>query len=167
MAKDNRGGKQNRGFCYVDFETAEGVEAAKKLNGEEFLGRNIKIDDATSAKPRQKDEKYSAKSKTVFVANLSHDLNEEGIREAFESFGTIHEVRMPWNKEANRPKGIAYIEFDSIDEAEKAVLEMNGVRVNNRPVRTDFAGSKPDNNNRPNFRGGRGGGFRGGRGGRR
>lgn len=174
LAKDRNSPSRNRGFCYVDFETKEGVEAAKKLNGEEFLGRALRIDDATAAKPRQKDERYSPKSETCFVANLQLDLDEDALREAFQSFGTIVDVRLPINRDTNKIKGIGYIQFENADQAEKAVNEMNGVRINGRPVRTDFGTSgKREGGNAGGFRGGRGGrggrdfgGPRGGRGGR-
>ncbi|CAO3652839.1 unnamed protein product [Cunninghamella echinulata] len=167
LAKDRNSPSRNRGFCYVDFETKEGIEAAKKLNGEEFLGRALRIDDATAAKPRQKDERYSPKSETCFVANLQLDLDEDALREAFESYGTIVDVRLPINRDTNKIKGIGYIQFESVEQAEKAVNEMNGVRINGRPVRTDFGTSgKREGGSGGGFRGGNGGGFRGGRGGR-
>ncbi|KAI8335408.1 hypothetical protein BC941DRAFT_461962 [Chlamydoabsidia padenii] len=162
------GVKRNRGFGYVDFATAEDLASARELNGTEFQGRNIRIDDATPAPRRQKDENYSTRTSTVFVANIARSLDEAGLREAFESFGTITDVRLPVDRETEQIRGFGYIQFETEDQAEKAVKEMNGVSVNGRPLRTDFSGGPNSDRNQNNGggRGGRGGGFRGGRGGR-
>ncbi|KAF7731570.1 hypothetical protein EC973_009334 [Apophysomyces ossiformis] len=152
-----------RGFAYVEFATAEGKAAGLEKNGEEFMGRNIRIDEATPAKPKPLDENYSSKSETVFIANLSHDLNEEQVREAFESFGTIvGEVRLPFNRDTGKIRGIGYIQFSTADEAEAAVKGMNGQVLAGRPIRTDF-----NNDNEPKRSSGGRGGARGGRGGSR
>ncbi|KAG0171320.1 hypothetical protein DFQ28_003854 [Apophysomyces sp. BC1034] len=159
VSTDRQTGR-SRGFAYVEFATAEGKAAAFEKNGEEHMGRTIKVDEATPSKPRAIDENYSTKSDTVFVANLSHDLTEELVREAFEKFGTIvGEVRLPYNRETEKIRGIGYIQFSSEDEAEAAVKGMNGQSLAGRTVRTDF---NSDSDRRPS--GGRGG-ARGGRGG--
>ncbi|ORZ06084.1 hypothetical protein BCR42DRAFT_176185 [Absidia repens] len=164
------GVRRNRGFGYVDFANSEDLESARELNGVEFQGRNIRLDTATPAVRRQKDENYSPRTNTVFVANICRSLDEAGLREAFEPFGSIVEVRLPISRETEQIRGFGYIQFSSEEEAEKAVKEMNGVSVNGRPLRTDFSGQRDDDRSRFNGEGGRGGGrggFRGGRGGQR
>ncbi|KAI9027433.1 hypothetical protein CLU79DRAFT_697710 [Phycomyces nitens] len=154
---------KSRGFCYVDFVSKKSKAAALKMDGSEFMGRNIRVDEATTATPRKNDENYGPKTDTVFIANLSHDLDEESVAMAFSKFGTIvGDVRLPTNRETGKIKGIGYVQFSTADEAEAAVKGMNGMSINGRPVRTDFSGG--DDSARVNSRGDRGG--RGGRGGR-
>ncbi|ORX63175.1 hypothetical protein DM01DRAFT_1403542 [Hesseltinella vesiculosa] len=170
----------NRGFAHVDVADEESKEKAMALNGEDFMDRKLRVDDGSAASQRKKDENYSNKSKTVFVANISRDIDENGLRDAFDTYGAIASVRLPTDRETGTIKGFGYIEFENEDDAEKAVKDMNGVRLNGRPIRTDFGGSidgdrekfrkKTFDGGRGGFRGGRGGGrgdFRGrGRGGR-
>ncbi|KAI8981066.1 hypothetical protein BDB01DRAFT_795195 [Pilobolus umbonatus] len=168
--------RKSRGFAHVDFSTAEEMNAALELDGSEFMGRTLKIDKAKVSAPRAKDENYGPKSDTVFMANLDHGITEDEIREAFSKFGTIvGDVRLPTNRETGKIRGIAYVQFESADEAEEAVHKMNNVSLNGRPIRTDF--SNPDDSSRVrgrptrgrgggggfrgNSRGGGGGGFRG------
>ncbi|KAI8343775.1 hypothetical protein EDC96DRAFT_424008, partial [Choanephora cucurbitarum] len=161
---------RSRGFAHIDFAEPSGKEAAMQLDGTEFMGRTIKVDNANAATPRGKDTNFGPKTKTVFVANLAHSLDEEGVRQAFEKFGTIvGDVRLPYNRETGKIRGIGYIEFESEDQAEAAVKGMNGVSIEGRPVRTDFSGDNDSErvSNRP-ARGGFGGSRgRGGRGGNR
>ncbi|GAN07362.1 conserved hypothetical protein [Mucor ambiguus] len=156
---------RSRGFAHIDFTEEAGKTAAMELDGTEFMGRTIKVDNATPATPRVKDTNFGPKSNTVFMANLSHSLNEDDIRAAFEKFGTIiGDIRLPFNRETGKIRGIAYVEFETDGQAEAAVKGMNGVSIEGRPIRTDFSGG--DDSDRVRSRPPRGG-FNGGRGGAR
>lgn len=156
---------RSRGFAHIDFTEEAGKAAAMELDGTEFMGRTIKVDNATPATPRVKDNNFGPKTNTVFMANLAHSLTEDSIREAFEKFGTIvGEVRLPFNRETGKIRGIGYVEFETDGQAEAAVKGMNGVSIEGRPIRTDFSGG--DDSSRVRSRPPRGG-FNGGRGGGR
>ncbi|KAI8391599.1 uncharacterized protein BYT42DRAFT_557423 [Radiomyces spectabilis] len=174
--------KKNKGFAYLDFATEDALNKALEKQGTELLGRSINVDKAQPAQPRKLTTEFGPKTNTVFIANLSHEVDEDIVREAFSEFGTINEVRLPTNRETGQIRGIGYIQFASEDEAEKAVKDMNGALLNGRPLRTDFSGDNDSERaakrrdeffagrggrggSRGGFRGGRGGGFRGGRGG--
>ncbi|KAG1169305.1 hypothetical protein G6F70_003713 [Rhizopus microsporus] len=134
-------GQKSRGFAHVEFATAQAKKAALELDGSEFMGRTIRVDNAEPAQARSVDTNYGPKTNKVFVANLSYDTDEDSLREAFGKFGTIvGDIGMPIRRETGQIKGIAYIQFETEDEAEKAVKEMNGIYLNGRPIRTDFSG---------------------------
>jgi len=80
--------------------------------------------------------------------------------------GTITGIRLPTDADSGRPKGFGYISFSSVDEARKALNELQGADLAGRPMRLDFSTPRPSNGE--SQRGGRGGrgGARGGRGGR-
>ncbi|KAL7326217.1 nuclear localization sequence binding protein [Mucor circinelloides] len=156
---------RSRGFAHIDFTEEAGKTAAMELDGTDFMGRTIKVDNATPATPRVKDNNFGPKTNTVFMANLAHSLNEDDIRSAFEKFGTIiGDIRLPFNRETGKIRGIAYVEFETDGQAEAAVKGMNGVSIEGRPIRTDFSGG--DDSDRVRSRPPRGG-FNGGRGGGR
>ncbi|KAI8644423.1 hypothetical protein BD408DRAFT_383965 [Parasitella parasitica] len=153
---------RSRGFAHIDFTEKSGKAAAMELDGTTFMDRTIKVDNANPATPRVKDTNFGPKTNTVFMANLAHSLNEDSIREAFEKFGTIiGDIRLPFNRETGKIRGIAYVEFETDGQAEAAVKEMNGVSIEGRPIRTDFSGG--DDTSRVRSRPPRGG-FSGGRG---
>lgn len=162
---------RSRGFAHIDFTDEAGKKSAMKLDGTEFMGRTIKVDNATPATPRGKDSNFGPKTDTVFMANLAHGLDEDAVRQAFEKFGTIvGDVRLPVNRETGQIRGIGYVQFETEDQAEAAVKGMNGVSIEGRPIRTDFSGGNDSDRvrSRParggfGGRGGRGD-FRGGRG---
>ena len=156
---------RSKGFAHIDFADEAGKAEAMKLDGSEFMGRTIRVDNATPATPRGTDNNFGPKTDTVFMANLAHSLTEDAVREAFEKFGTIvGDVRLPVNRDTGNIRGIGYVQFSSEDEAEAAVKGMNGVSIEGRPIRTDFSGG--DDSSRVGSRPPRGG-FNGGRGGGR
>ena len=50
--------------------------------------------------------------KTLFVARLSYELNEDDLRREFERYGRIRDVKLIRDKEKNKSRGYAFIEFE-------------------------------------------------------
>ena len=92
----------------------------------------------------------------IYVGNLLFDVSEADLREAFEQFGEITEVRLIMDKYSGKSKGFGFIEMPSKDEAEKAIEEMNGREFKGRALSVNEAKPKTDRGGR----GGRGGGGR-------
>jgi len=101
----------------------------------------------------------------IYVGNLSHDVTEDGLRQAFEAFGTVETANIVKDKFSGESRGFGFIEMPDAEEAQKAIEEMNGTELNGRDLNVSQAKPKKAGGDR---RGG-GGGFgrgRGGRGGR-
>ncbi len=97
----------------------------------------------------------------IYVGNLLFDVAESDLREAFEQFGAVTEVRLIMDKRSGKSKGFCFIEMPDKDEAQKAIDEMNGKEFMGREIKASEAKPKTDSRG-----GGRGGGGRGGFGGR-
>ena len=100
----------------------------------------------------------------IYVGNLPFNATENELKEAFEQFGQVTEVRLITDKFSGKSKGFGFIEMPSKEAAEKAIEEMNGKDFNGRALNVNEAKPKTDRGSR----GGRGGGRRrdsGGRGG--
>ncbi|KAA8915038.1 hypothetical protein FN846DRAFT_924603 [Sphaerosporella brunnea] len=166
---------RSKGFGYVEFTTAEAAKAAlEAMQGKELDGRPLNVDYSSPRPERAPNNDRAAKfgdqrsseSDTVFVANLSFEVDEDTVRNEFESFGEIIGLRLPTDPDSGQRKGFGYIQFASVDQAKAAVEAMSGAYVNGRAIRTDF--STPRDQSNGGGRGGRGGargGARGGRGG--
>ncbi|MHC4075002.1 MAG: RNA recognition motif domain-containing protein [Planctomycetota bacterium] len=104
----------------------------------------------------------------IYVGNLLFDVGENELKELFEQFGQVTEVRMIMDKFSGKSKGFGFIEMPSKEEAEKAIEELNGKDLRGRAMNVNEAKPKTDRGGgrRGGFGGGRGGG-RGGSGGRR
>ncbi|XP_076197300.1 nucleolin [Aptenodytes patagonicus] len=124
-------------FGYVDFSSAEDLDKALQLNGKKLMGLEIKLEKAKS-KETMKENKKERDARTLFVKNLPYRLTEDEMRDVFEN---AQEIRIVMNKEGNS-KGMAYVEFKTEAEANKALEEKQGTEIDGRAMVIDFTGEK-------------------------
>jgi RNA recognition motif-containing protein len=104
----------------------------------------------------------------LYVGNLSFNTNADGVRAAFEQFGTVSDVHLVTDRETGRARGFAFVTMGSPDEAAKAIQGMDGKTLDGRPLRVNEAEERQQRGGGGGFRGGGGGGgggYRGGGGG--
>lgn len=97
----------------------------------------------------------------IYVGNLSRDVTEDDLREAFQTFGRLDEVSIVKDRSNNVSKGFAFIEMPEKAEADAAIAGLHGKELKGRSMDVNEARPRTE---RP-FRGRSGGG--GGRGGNR
>ena len=109
-------------------------------------------------------------SKRLFVGNLSFDVSEEDLRNAFAAYGATG-ATIPMNQ-SGRPKGFGYVDV-AVEQAQEAIASMQGKELGGRALDISEAKPRPELNTwgsrPPGGYGGRGGGrgYGGGGGGRR
>lgn len=79
-----------------------------------------------------------AQSTTLYVGNLSFYTTEEQIHELFSRAGDIKRVIMGLNKNTKTPCGFCFVEYYSRADAENAMRYINGTRLDDRLIRTDW-----------------------------
>jgi RNA recognition motif-containing protein len=99
-------------------------------------------------------------STKLFVGNLSFNLTENDLQDAFAAFGTVTEVNLMMDRATNRPRGFAFVSMSTKEEAEKAIQGMNGKQLDGRALTVNEA--RPREDRPPGGGGGHGGGGGGG-----
>merc|ERR1719253_1844559 len=137
-----------KGFAFITYKDKAGVEAALKFDGEEYSGRNLKVNRAgdKSAKGKGKDKGKDGKGGkgkgnndlTAFVRGLPFSVEEAQMRKDFEECGEIVSLRLPMNEEG-KPKGIAFVEFKE-KEGFEAALKFNETDYGGRTIYVSKAG---------------------------
>lgn len=103
-------------------------------------------------------------SARLYVGNLSYDTDADRLISMFADYGIVaSRPHIVMDRESNRSKGFGFVEVGSDSDADLAISQMNGARIDGRSIRVDRALEKPRNEGGG---GGKGGGFGGG-GGRR
>ena len=97
----------------------------------------------------------------IYAGNLSRDVGEEDVRQAFQAFGQVDTVSLIKDKFSGESKGFAFVEMPVKEEADAAIAGLNGKELNGRAMTVSEA--RPREDRRPG--GGGGGGRRGGGGG--
>ncbi|KAM3831029.1 nuclear cap-binding protein subunit 2-like [Vipera latastei] len=77
-------------------------------------------------------------SSTLYVGNLSFYTTEEQIHELFSKCGDIRRIIMGLDKIKKTPCGFCFVEYYTKAEAEHAMRFINGTRLDDRVIRTDW-----------------------------
>jgi RNA recognition motif-containing protein len=86
----------------------------------------------------------------IYVGNLSYDVSEENLRQAFEAFGQVSSARIVKDKYSGQPRGFGFVEMPDRAEAQAAIKSLNGKELLGKQISVNEA--------RPRTDGGRSGG---------
>jgi RNA recognition motif-containing protein len=102
----------------------------------------------------------------LFVGNLSYNTTELGLRDVFGQIGTVADAKIVTDRETGRPRGFAFVEMSSDQEAQQAIQQLNGRELDGRAMAVNEAQERSGGGRGGGGGGGgRGGGGGGGRGG--
>ncbi len=105
-------------------------------------------------------------SKKLYVGNLPFSVTQDQLKEMFSSYGEITEATLVIDKYSSRSRGFGFVTLADDAAADKAIAEMNGKVVEDRPLKVSEAKPMEERGERRGGGGGQGGGYGGG-GGRR
>jgi len=77
------------------------------------------------------------------VGNLSFDVTREELIEAFSAAGRVVDAKVPTDRETGRPRGFAFVEFESDEAAQRCIEQLNGRDLKGRPLRVNEAENRP------------------------
>jgi len=122
-----------KGYGHVEFATEEAALKAMDKNGQDLLGRSVRLDFATErgapgskqdSKPRNNQQEQKSGC-TVFVRGFDKNQEEDDIRnsltEHFGDCGSIDNIRIPKDYDSGTFKGFAYVEFSDSASLPKAL----------------------------------------------
>src|SRR3954449_8810791 len=97
----------------------------------------------------------------LYVGNLSYNVTEGELRDVFAEGGrNVVEVKIVMDRDTGRPRGFAFVEMGSDDEANGVISSLSGREIQGRPINVSEARARA-----PRSGGGGGGGGYGGGGG--
>lgn len=102
----------------------------------------------------------------IFVGNLAFKTTRDQVETLFSDVGELKDVFLPTDRETGRPRGFAFVEFESEEKAQEAIDRFNGHELDGRPLRVNIAEDRPRRSGPPfgggGYAGGGGGDFGGG-----
>ena len=72
--------------------------------------------------------------KKLYVGNLSFEVTEGDLKELFSEAGTVESVNVITDRGSGRPKGFAFVEMSSDEEAKEAINKFNGHSLKDREI---------------------------------
>ena len=85
---------------------------------------------------------------SIYVGNLSYEVNQEDLNEVFAEYGTIKRVHVPTDRETGRVRGFAFVEMESEANEDKAIEALDGAEWMDRQLKVNKAKPRENRNNR-------------------
>jgi RNA recognition motif-containing protein len=80
----------------------------------------------------------------IFVGNLSLEVTDEDLRQAFEPFGRVESAVVVKEKFSSESRGFGFVEMPSDAEARAAIAGMNGKELKGRSLNVNEARPRPE-----------------------
>jgi RNA recognition motif-containing protein len=88
----------------------------------------------------------------LYIGNLSWDTTQDTLHAVLAENGrNVKDLHMVMDRETGRPRGFAFAEFNTDEEAQAAIEQMDGMNLDGRNLKVNEAQPRPQ-------RGGGGGG---------
>jgi RNA recognition motif-containing protein len=80
----------------------------------------------------------------IYVGNLSYNVSEENLRQAFEAFGQVSSARIVKYKHSDQLRGFGFVEMPDRAEAQAAIENLNGKDLLGQQMNVNEAHSRTD-----------------------
>ena len=80
----------------------------------------------------------------IYVGNLSYDVTEENLRQAFESFGQVTSARIIKDKYTGQSRGFGFVEMLEQAQAQAAIKSLNGKELLGKQMSVNEARPRTD-----------------------
>lgn len=108
----------------VEVEEDEEVEEEEVVVEEGVGDEHEEIEDYEEEHHDVVKERRKRKEFEVFVGGLDRDATEEDLRKVFSKVGMITEVRLLKNPVTHKNKGFAFLRFETVEQARRAIYEL-------------------------------------------
>ncbi|KAF0697411.1 Aste57867_11891 [Aphanomyces stellatus] len=131
------------GTGFVEFVDPESTDKALNVSGADAFGRQINVAYSTRAKRPAFNNHKPQGCKSVYVGNLSEDVDSSMLESLFEDCGEIERVVVATDRETGEPRGFGYVNFAHTDAVDEAV-KLSGSDIAGQAIRVNFARERED-----------------------
>lgn len=76
---------------------------------------------------------------SIYVGNLSFQVTEEELNEAFSEYGAVKRIQIPTDRDTGRVRGFAFVEMETDTEEEEAISALDGAEWMGRQMKVNKA----------------------------
>jgi len=137
-------------YCFIEFQHHQAASAAlTAMNKRLCLGKEMKVNWAStpgtggSNSVNNASKKDTSEHHHIFVGDLSPEIENDTLRNAFTPFGEISDCKVVKDPATSKSKGYGFVSFVRKVDAMSAIESMNGQWLGSRSIRTNWATRKP------------------------
>lgn len=86
----------------------------------------------------------------IYVSNLGFNVKDDDLKKLFASYGEVVSAKIITNRETGQSRGFGFVEMDSKDDAEKAMVSLNNSQVEGRTISVNEARAREGGSSRNN-----------------
>ncbi len=75
----------------------------------------------------------------IYVGNLPYDVTEDELKQQFAAFGEVTSVSILTDRDSGRSRGYGFVDMPDREQAESAILALNGKKYKERPLTVNEA----------------------------
>lgn len=142
-----------RGFAFINYASPEMAQRlVDEMNNKDVAGKTLTVCPAQKKAVREAElrnryetmrmerlQKYQGVN--LYVKNLSDDIDDERLRNEFTPYGTITSSKVMRDDKGNS-RGFGFVCFTQPEEATRAVTELNGRMIGQKPIYVALAQRK-------------------------
>jgi len=87
----------------------------------------------------------------IYVGNLSYQMSDDQLRDAFAAYGTVNSARIIMDRDTGRSKGFGFVEMEDDAQAQDAISKMDGQEVDGRALKVNVARPREERPRRPSW----------------
>lgn len=152
-------GRNNPGYCFIEFLNKNLASMALLKNGSPIPGfpnKFLKLNWASLHSKQNQQQNYFNNNNnndfSIFVGDLNSTVSETQLFELFSSrYPSTSNTKIVYDPITNLSKGYGFVKFLNISDQQNALLEMQGVILNGRPIRVSNTSHNNNNNNQNRF----------------
>lgn len=120
----------------VEVETREERRERRKKEKAEQVAYKLEQEIALWD-PNNVDRETTDPFRTLFVARVNFYTSESKLRREFEQYGNIKSINVVMNQKNNKPRGYAFIEYESEKDMHSAYKHADGKKIDGKRVLVD------------------------------
>lgn len=142
-----------RGFAFINYASPEMAQrSVDEMNNKDVAGKTLTVCPAQKKAVREAElrnryetmrmerlQKYQGVN--LYIKNLSDDIDDERLRNEFSPYGTITSNKVMRDDKGNS-RGFGFVCFTQPEEATRAVTELNGRMIGQKPIYVALAQRK-------------------------
>ncbi|XP_047333230.1 polyadenylate-binding protein 2-like [Impatiens glandulifera] len=121
--------RRSLGYGYVNYSNPiDAARAIDQLNFTPLNGKPIRI-----MYSRRDPSNRKSGSGNIFIKNLDKSIDHKALHDTFSQFGTILSCKVATDP-SGQSKGYGFVQYDSEDAAQLAIVKLNGMLLNDKQV---------------------------------
>ncbi len=100
--------------------------------------------ESATVNPTSITDTYKGETVTLYVGNLPYRANEDAVKELFQRFGAVVNVRLMKDRQTGRRRGFGFVEVAAKD-SNKMIQKLNDFNFQERTLKVREAKERQDN----------------------